>query len=272
MTISDFVLYQNYPNPFNPSTKIGYQLKQRAYVKLMVYDIKGELISVLVNKEQNAGYYEVEFVGNGLPSVPNTLKKELKRAKKKLAKSELLIEIQKKNFKNDSTGQTEVNQKELRIKMITEYSDSRKTLTKSDLCQSLGVARSSYYRLSSPKLKKQVIKKPSARKLTDVIWLQLRYSSRFLMRVNTTALNAQSIVYFRDANRMFSEDRKQPEIIVVPNYWLLSQTSYGPGILQNSKDRRSGHITISTKLWMYTQGMLLAGWLPTENQQSLPKT
>jgi len=72
MTISDYVLYQNYPNPFNPSTKIGYQVKERAYVKLMVYDIKGELISVLVNKEQNAGYYEAEFnVGNGLPSVPN---------------------------------------------------------------------------------------------------------------------------------------------------------------------------------------------------------
>ncbi len=71
MTISDYLLYQNYPNPFNPSTKIGYQLKQRAHVNLMVYDIKGELISVLVNKEQNAGYYEVDFnVGNGLPSVP----------------------------------------------------------------------------------------------------------------------------------------------------------------------------------------------------------
>jgi hypothetical protein len=40
----------------------------------MVYDIKGELISVLVNKEQESGYYEVEFnVGNGLPSVPNNL-------------------------------------------------------------------------------------------------------------------------------------------------------------------------------------------------------
>jgi hypothetical protein len=71
MTISDYVLYQNYPNPFNPSTKIGYQLKVRSYVKLMVYDIKGELVAVLVNKEQNAGYYEVEFVGSGLPSVPN---------------------------------------------------------------------------------------------------------------------------------------------------------------------------------------------------------
>ena len=72
ITINDYQLYQNYPNPFNPSTKIGYKLKSRRYVKVMVYDIKGELVSVMVNKEQEAGYYEVEFnVGNGLQSVPN---------------------------------------------------------------------------------------------------------------------------------------------------------------------------------------------------------
>ena len=57
----DYELYQNYPNPFNPSTKIGYNLKERGYVKLMVYDITGSLVSVLVNKEQESGYYEVEF-------------------------------------------------------------------------------------------------------------------------------------------------------------------------------------------------------------------
>jgi hypothetical protein len=74
ITINDYLLYQNYPNPFNPSTKIGYKLKDRGYVKLMVYDITGAQVSVLVNKEQEAGYYEVEFnVGNGLPSVPDNL-------------------------------------------------------------------------------------------------------------------------------------------------------------------------------------------------------
>jgi hypothetical protein len=73
-TVNDYMLYQNYPNPFNPSTRIGYRLKERGYVKLYVYDIKGELVSVLVNQPQEAGYYEVEFdasVGNshsGLPS------------------------------------------------------------------------------------------------------------------------------------------------------------------------------------------------------------
>ncbi|MCC6254745.1 MAG: hypothetical protein IT276_07520, partial [Ignavibacteriaceae bacterium] len=75
MIINDYLLYQNYPNPFNPSTKIGYQLKERAYVKLMVYDIKGELVLVLVNKEQNAGYYEAEFssssIKNPVSSIQN---------------------------------------------------------------------------------------------------------------------------------------------------------------------------------------------------------
>ena len=59
--LNNYILYQNYPNPFNPSTKIGYKLKERGYVKLYVYDIKGEMISVLVNEVQEAGYYEVEF-------------------------------------------------------------------------------------------------------------------------------------------------------------------------------------------------------------------
>jgi len=61
MIISDYILYQNYPNPFNPGTTISYRLKERGYVKLYVYDIKGELVSVLVNKTQEAGFYQVDF-------------------------------------------------------------------------------------------------------------------------------------------------------------------------------------------------------------------
>jgi len=73
MTINDYLLYQNYPNPFNPSTKIGYKLKERAYVKLMVYDIKGELVTVLVNKEQTAGYYEVEFSSSSIKNYESSI-------------------------------------------------------------------------------------------------------------------------------------------------------------------------------------------------------
>ncbi len=64
----DYHLYQNYPNPFNPITKIGYQLKERGRVKIMIYDIKGELIRQVLNEEKEGGYYEAEFDGSGLSS------------------------------------------------------------------------------------------------------------------------------------------------------------------------------------------------------------
>ena len=57
-------LLANYPNPFNPSTIIPYRLKEAGYVKLYVYDVKGELVRVLVNEWQEKGYYEVVFQPN----------------------------------------------------------------------------------------------------------------------------------------------------------------------------------------------------------------
>jgi Domain of unknown function (DUF2341)/Kelch motif/Secretion system C-terminal sorting domain len=65
---SEFALNQNYPNPFNPNTKISYRLKEKSFVKLMVYDTKGALIKVLVNETKESGYYETEFNAKGLAS------------------------------------------------------------------------------------------------------------------------------------------------------------------------------------------------------------
>jgi hypothetical protein len=61
-----FVLYQNYPNPFNPSTKIKFSIssvgtRDRVSVQLKVYDVLGNEVATLVNKELAAGEYEVEF-------------------------------------------------------------------------------------------------------------------------------------------------------------------------------------------------------------------
>ncbi len=67
-TINNYKFFQNYPNPFNPSTKIGYRIKERGYVKLYVYDVKGELIETLVNQNQQAGYHEVTFSQKDLAS------------------------------------------------------------------------------------------------------------------------------------------------------------------------------------------------------------
>ena len=56
-----FGLSQNYPNPFNPSTKINYNLPFESKVTLDIYSINGERIEQLVNGEQPAGYYSLDF-------------------------------------------------------------------------------------------------------------------------------------------------------------------------------------------------------------------
>lgn len=59
---------ENYPNPFNPTTVINYQLPKDGYVKLKVYDMLGREIATLVNENQNAGYYKVNFDASRLTS------------------------------------------------------------------------------------------------------------------------------------------------------------------------------------------------------------
>jgi hypothetical protein len=63
-----FVLEQNYPNPFNPSTSIQYAIGGKQFVTLKVYDVLGNEVAVLVNEEQEAGTYKVEFDAHGLSS------------------------------------------------------------------------------------------------------------------------------------------------------------------------------------------------------------
>jgi hypothetical protein len=59
--VNSYQLSNNYPNPFNPSTKIKYQIPERSFVTLKVYDVLGNEITTLVNEEKPAGNYEVEF-------------------------------------------------------------------------------------------------------------------------------------------------------------------------------------------------------------------
>jgi hypothetical protein len=65
---SSFVLKQNYPNPFNPSTIIDYELQTASFVTLSVFDMLGREIATLVNKQQSAGKYRVDFDGRNLMS------------------------------------------------------------------------------------------------------------------------------------------------------------------------------------------------------------
>ncbi|GAB4286578.1 MAG: hypothetical protein Kow0098_01940 [Ignavibacteriaceae bacterium] len=63
-----YSLEQNYPNPFNPKTSIHYQIPEATNVKIVVYDILGNQINTLINEYKQAGFYEVSFDGNNLPS------------------------------------------------------------------------------------------------------------------------------------------------------------------------------------------------------------
>jgi len=63
-----YMLFQNYPNPFNPSTKIRYDLPEQAFVTLKVFDILGREVQTLVDRQQQAGRYEVPFDARNVSS------------------------------------------------------------------------------------------------------------------------------------------------------------------------------------------------------------
>ncbi len=60
------VLYNNSPNPFRNSTRITYELNERSKINLSVYDIHGNLVKILVNKEIKAGYHTVIWDGTNI--------------------------------------------------------------------------------------------------------------------------------------------------------------------------------------------------------------
>jgi hypothetical protein len=65
----DFTLSQNYPNPFNPVTKIEFSLPITEKTVIKILNTLGQEINILVDKNLNAGNYEVQWNGkdfNGL--------------------------------------------------------------------------------------------------------------------------------------------------------------------------------------------------------------
>jgi hypothetical protein len=65
---SEFILEQNYPNPFNPSTMISYQIPEKSFVIVRVYDVLGNEINTIVSEEKLPGEYQVDFSGKDLTS------------------------------------------------------------------------------------------------------------------------------------------------------------------------------------------------------------
>jgi len=57
----EFSISQNYPNPFNPTTVIKYNVPFQSQVKIVVYNLMGEVVTELVNAVKGAGYHEARF-------------------------------------------------------------------------------------------------------------------------------------------------------------------------------------------------------------------
>jgi hypothetical protein len=70
---SSYRLLQNYPNPFNPATTIKFGIPEGGHgklVQLKIYNILGQEISTLIDKNLPAGYHQVTWEGLNAQSKP----------------------------------------------------------------------------------------------------------------------------------------------------------------------------------------------------------
>jgi Zn-dependent metalloprotease len=65
---TEYALEQNYPNPFNPSTTIKFHLPEKSFVNLKIFNVVGEEVALLINKEIPAGIHNKVFDASKLPS------------------------------------------------------------------------------------------------------------------------------------------------------------------------------------------------------------
>ena len=65
---TEFAFLPAYPNPFNPETTISFTLPSASHISLVIYDIQGREVVTLVDGWMNAGFTEITFNAENLPS------------------------------------------------------------------------------------------------------------------------------------------------------------------------------------------------------------
>lgn len=66
LAADNFALAQNYPNPFNPTTVIQFSIPKRADVSLKVFNILGQEVVSLIDKEMDRGIHRINFDATNL--------------------------------------------------------------------------------------------------------------------------------------------------------------------------------------------------------------
>ena len=64
----EFGLSAAYPNPFNPTTTLGLALDVDGFVSMSVFNIRGQVVEVLVDRSMKAGYHNVVWNADGISS------------------------------------------------------------------------------------------------------------------------------------------------------------------------------------------------------------
>ncbi|MBK8944250.1 MAG: T9SS type A sorting domain-containing protein [Ignavibacteriae bacterium] len=64
----EFCLLQNYPNPFNPSTTFAFMLPEASNVSLVIYNLIGQKIKIVTERNFSAGRQEINFNASDLTS------------------------------------------------------------------------------------------------------------------------------------------------------------------------------------------------------------
>jgi hypothetical protein len=70
---ASFALAQNYPNPLqvstpNATTMIEFELAKPTHVTVTLFDISGREVGKLLDREMNAGKWQIPFDGRALPA------------------------------------------------------------------------------------------------------------------------------------------------------------------------------------------------------------
>ena len=61
-------LWPNYPNPFNPETEIAFSLSEKSKVTITVYNVLGQVVEVLLDREMTAGRHIMRWSGRDAAS------------------------------------------------------------------------------------------------------------------------------------------------------------------------------------------------------------
>jgi hypothetical protein len=65
---TQFALDQNYPNPFNPTTEIAFDLAKSGRVALTIYNVLGQEVTTLIDREMDAGSHSVQWDASNVSS------------------------------------------------------------------------------------------------------------------------------------------------------------------------------------------------------------